>query len=286
MTLSRRGLLLILALPAAVEVLFLLLPLISSARMSLNSFGLLSGLRTGFSLANYSLFIHDSYYVQAWLTTLRLTAEASIGATLLGAATAYLLWTSSPKVRSWMTVLILTPLLVSSVVRAYGWIAVAGPTGIVPAITDALGLGRPPFLFHEAGVMVGFIHVYLPIAVLIILGQLDTIQPSHLRAARNLGANWMQVLAKVVVPLTYPAIPSAILLIFALSTAAYSIPSILGGGRVLTIAQIVYDEQNVTLNWPRAAALGITLSAITVTVMLAYQYILTRVGRRGALVNL
>jgi putative spermidine/putrescine transport system permease protein len=280
-----RTLAVILVLPLAVELFYLVLPVATSTRMSLNTFGRLSGIHYTVDLGNYRHIISDHYYVRVWGNTARIAAESAAITVGLGAFIAYVLWGVGGRYRAYLTAVILTPLLVSGVVRAYGWIAMTGPTGSLADLTQSIGLGRINLLFHEPAVIIAFIHVFLPFAVLMVLAQLDTIQPSILQAAANLGANAIQVGLRIIMPTIYPVLVSAFLLIFALAMASYAVPAILGGGRVLTIAQVILLEQNASLNWPRAAALGVSLTAFTIVVMLAYQVLLRRLGRRPAVVE-
>jgi putative spermidine/putrescine transport system permease protein len=117
------------------------------------------------------------------------------------------------------------------------------------------------------------------------LTRLDAIPPNVVRAAANLGANPIVIAVRILLPQIFPAMLSAFLLIFALAMASYAIPAILGGGRVLTIAQVIFGEMNGTLNWPLAAALGVSLTGVTIVVMLVYQFLATRLGQRPTVVE-
>jgi putative spermidine/putrescine transport system permease protein len=74
----------------------------------------------------------------------------------------------------------------------------------------------------------------------------------------------------------WPAVWTAFVLIFTLSAAAYDVPTILGGGRVLTISQIIFEEQTVVYNQQVASALSVTL-VILVLVCLALSQGLTMI---------
>jgi putative spermidine/putrescine transport system permease protein len=261
-----------------VYVAFLLVPIETSLRLSLKGFGRLTGIQDTFTLSHYHLIVSEPYYLRVWVNTIRISGESAALTVVAGLLTAYFLWWVGGRLRAYLTAAILAPLLVSGVVRAYGWIAVTGPTGVLPDVTSGLGLGRVSIMFNEASVLIALVNVFLPYVVIMLLVQLDGIQPSVLHAAANLGANWLQVVQRILLPLSYRTLASGFLLVFALSTASYSIPLVLGGGRVLTVAQVIVSEQDATFNWPRAAALGLALMIMTTAVMLAYQLLS---GRRG-----
>jgi putative spermidine/putrescine transport system permease protein len=268
----------VLALPLLVYALFLVVPMVANARLSLKGFGRFTGIQENWTLEHYQLIVSEPYYIKVWLNTLRVSGETAVVTVVSGVVIAYFLWRVGGWLRAYLTAAIIAPLLVSGVVRAYGWIAVTGPTGALPDITEAIGLGRRSILFNEASVVIGLVNVFLPYVVITMLVDLDGIRPSVLRAAANLGANWLQVAYRVVLPITYRSVVSGTLLVFALATEAYSIPRVLGGGRVLTVPIVIVSEQNALFNWPRAATLGIALLLVTMAVMVVYQLL---AGTRG-----
>lgn len=278
MRLGRRTALLVAILPLATFVIYLVLPLITSARMSLNQFSRFTGIRPDVDPAQYREILANEFYRQVWFNTLRITVEAAAFTVLAGALAAYGIWRCGPRLRGYLTALVLAPLLVSGVVRAYGWVAMGGPRGPWESVTSLVGLDGLRILFNEASVIIGFVNVFVAFVVILVLVRLDSVAPSVIRAAQDLGARNLSVIRRVLLPIAYPALVSGFLLVFALATAAYSIPVILGGGRVVMVAQLIYTEQVSTFNWPRAAAMGLTLTVLTVLVMLGYQRV---AGRRA-----
>jgi putative spermidine/putrescine transport system permease protein len=285
MRLGRRALIAILIAPLGIEVLYLLLPFAVTFRESLFTFGRISGIHYTTSWLNYDVIVHDPFYVRVWINTLRVSSESAALTVIAAALVSWVLWNVGGRYRAYLTVVILTPLLVSGIVRAYGWIAMIGPDSVFDRASQRLGFGPLTWLYHEPAVLVGFVHVFLPFGVLMVLTRLDAIPPNVVRAAANLGANQVQIAVRVLLPQIYPVMVSAFLLIFALSMASYAVPAILGGGRVLTISQVIFSEMTGTLNWARGAALGVLLSVLTIIVMLVYQGLAARFGHRPAVVE-
>ena len=279
MTMGRKTMLGLLALPLLVYLLFLVLPLFSMGQLSLRGYQQSTGIQNNVTLEQYRSIAGQAYYLNAWLETVRVCSLATLIAVALGAVVAYFLWKLGGRPRAYLTAILLAPLLVSGVVRAYGWIAVMGPNGMLASTGDMLGLGKPAIMFNEAAVIIGLVNVFLPYVVIMTLVCLDGISASVLKAAANLGASSWQIVWRVLLPLAYRTLVSAFLLVFALASASYSIPAVLGGGKTLTISQVIYIEQSGTLNWPRAAALGLALAVLTLVVMIAYQFLAGRLGR-------
>src|SRR3546814_16964841 len=97
--------------------------------MSFNDFGRSTGIVETSNANQYREILGNEFYRQIWLSTLRLTVQAAALTVGIGAVVAYGMWRSGPRLRGILPAVILAPLLVSGVARAYGWIAVAGPTG-------------------------------------------------------------------------------------------------------------------------------------------------------------
>lgn len=278
MRLSRRMFAALIAVPIAVYFMYLAMPLASSVRMSFNDYSRTTGIQPAWSFTDYLDVVTDRFYISAWLSTVEIAAVSALITTVLGSLTALGIWRARPRFRAYLTMIVIAPLMVSGVARAYGWVAAAGPTGLLPELTDALGLGRQSFLFDRTAVLIGFVHIFMPFVVLVVLARLDSIKPNLLRAAQNLGAGPVRVISKVVLPLAWPAMISGFLLAFALATGSYAIPAVLGGGRVRTVTQQIVQEQIATFDWPRAATLGVLLSLLTLVGMLASQRL---AGGRG-----
>lgn len=271
MKLSRSMFFALVSVPAGIYFLFLVMPLLSSVRMSFNEYTRTTGILRAWTPADYVEVVTDRFYISAWLSTMELAAVSALITTVVGTATALGIWRASARTRAYLTVIVIAPLMVSGVARAYGWIAAAGPTGLLPKLTDAVGLGPRSFLFDRSAVLVGFVHVFLPFVVLVVLARLDSIRPNLLRAAGNLGAGPVRVLFTVVLPLAWPAMMAGFLLAFALAAGSYAIPAVLGGGRVRTVTEQIVREQIVSFDWPRAATLGVLLALLTIIGMLASQ---------------
>jgi putative spermidine/putrescine transport system permease protein len=266
-----RALVLLAAAPAAVYVIFLVLPIAGMAQLSREGYGVLTGIDPHTSWRNYLEIVSQPFYVKAWFNTLRLALESAVATVIVGSLVAYFLWGKGGRLRAYLTFIILAPLLVNGIVRAYGWVALVGPAGGLAQLTQAIGL-RPVWLpFAEPAVVLGFVHVFLPFVVILVLAQLDAIPASSIRAARNLGAGWSQVAYRVLIPLSARGIAAGFLLVFALTTASYAIPAILGGGRLLTVAAVIYQEENQTFNIPKAAAVSLMLTVLTAAVMIVYR---------------
>ncbi len=97
-----------------------------------------------------------------------------------------------------------------------------------------------------------------------------------LEAAADLGAKPMTTFFTVTLPMTLPGIIAGSLLVFIPATGEYVIPDLLGGGNVLMIGRILYNEFNANIDWPVASAVAIALLLLLVIPMMLYQHIQAR----------
>ncbi|GLZ07515.1 hypothetical protein Acsp03_49810 [Actinomadura sp. NBRC 104412] len=275
--LRRRTVLLLLAAPLAVYGLLFAGSIAEQIHASLTGTVTLADPDPGWTTGQYQLALTDGGFTGIWATTLWLSLVAAVLATALGAAVSLTLWRAGGRIRTVMTLIIIAPMLVSSVVRAYGWLTTIGRGGLLSQTATLLGLDAAEIGFGRTAVIIGLVHVLLPYSVLLILGSLDAINPSTTRAAASLGAGPVRTTLRVVVPLSAPGLASSLLVTFSLAAASYSIPTILGGGRVYTIARAIFQESTASFNLPLAAALSVLLIAGCLTTALAAQ----RISRRS-----
>jgi putative spermidine/putrescine transport system permease protein len=273
-TARRTGLLL--ALPAmAVFALLFVAPLFT---LVLNSFRTAQG---GFTLANYVRFLGDPFYRDVLGHTLLIGAVTTLGCLLIGYPFALYLRGRSPRVRNYLSLILLSPLLISMVIRAYGWLVVLGPNGPVAAAFRAVGLEPPTLLYNDVAVVIGMVHVMLAYMVLPLVAALDRIDPTLVPAARGLGASGWSCFWRITVPMSVAGMVAGSLIVFSLTVSSFVTPAILGGPTVKLMPYFVYTEATVNLDWPYAAAIGFILVVVTTALMAGYAALLRK--RAGAL---
>jgi putative spermidine/putrescine transport system permease protein len=201
----------------------------------------------------------QSYYFRISLETLYMAGWTTLFTLLIGYPLAYAMAIMrNGRLRLALSVIIFMPLTVSVVVRAYGWQVLLSQAGPIPAILSKIGL-HPQLLFNLTGVVIASVQVLLPFAVFPIYASLAGIDGSMREASWDLGAGWVVTLRRIIIPLSRPGVAAAAQLTFTLALGNFVIPSMLGGGKVLVIPLVVFEDTGTT-NWPVAAALGLVLT--------------------------
>ena len=160
------------------------------------------------------------------------------------------------------------PLMVSAVIRTFGWVVILGRRGLVNKALDASGLGSLPLLYNENAVIFGLASVSLPFMAMPLMASIERINPATEEAARNLGASWTQMFLRVILPQSLPGLFSGSLLVYSTAVSSIVIPALMGGSRVNVIAKLVFDQLLISFQWPTASAVATVF--VVGTVALSY----------------
>lgn len=253
-----------LLLPALlVNLAVFLLPMGNLALLSFRQANEGGALLEGITLATWAKMFGDIFYAELVRDSV-LIALAITGLTLLCSYPIALFIHRAPdRWKNMLVVMCISPLLVSAVVRTYGWMVILGDGGIIAAFLRWLGMVKAPrMVFNTTGVVVGLTEILMPYMILALIAGFGRLNTSLEEAAASLGARPFTVFRRVVLPLTLPGIMLGCLLAFVLAVSSFITPKLLGGGRVFLLATEIYDQAIVTLNWPVAAALSIVVLVI------------------------
>ena len=229
---------------------------------------------------NYQKFFHP-YYVGVMWTTIKIGLLTTAMCAILGFPVAYFLARAPARWLGVWLFLLVTPLMVSSVIRIFGWLVLLGRRGLVNATLEAAGLGGVDLLHNVPAVVIGLTELLLPFMVLPLMAAIETIPRSVEEAARNLGANSLQLFWRVLLPLSLPGLVSGSLLVYTVAISALVTPALMGGRKVRMLGNLVYDEVLTSMNWPFAATIAVILLVVTAAVMLGYLRTMRGLARRS-----
>lgn len=225
----------------------------------------------GFTLDNFTRLFASEYHLQAALRSLRLGVIQTVITLVIAIPLSYIMARAGSKVRSFLLIVVILPLMTSVVVRTFGWVVLMGPSGLMMQIPGAEFLvgGTQGFLGTEIGVVIAMVQVLLPFAVLSILGVISGIKPQLEEASRTLGAGFWRTLRHVVLPLSVPGIVAGASLVFVLSVSSFITPRFIGGSQIPVFAQTIYVDATTNLDWAFAAAQAVLLFAGVMLVLAA-----------------
>ncbi|MBD8683836.1 ABC transporter permease [Pseudomonas sp. CFBP 13719] len=255
----------------ALFVGLLIVPLGLTLVLSFNLFDYELGVKSdSYTLANYAALLSDGYFYEIFWRTFWISALVTLLCVVIGVPEAYILSRMGTPWRSIFLILILTPLLISVVVRAFGWSLLLGADGLINQAIAALG-GRPlKMLYTPFAVILALVHVMLPFMIIPVWTSLQKLDPAAEQAAQSLGASQAKVMRMVVLPQIMPGVLSGTLIVFGLAASSFAIPGLLGGRRLKMVATVVYDQYLSELNWPMGATIAVALLLANLLIMLSW----------------
>ena len=229
------------------------------------------------TFANY-LELLDAFFLTVLLRTLRLGLLCTLICVLFGYPLAYFLARAERRIALIGLFFLVMPLMVSAVIRTFGWLVILGRNGLVNAALGAFAIAPLPLLYNETAVVIGLANVFVPFMVLPLMASIERISPTLEEAARNLGASWPQTFLRVILPLSRPGLISGCLLVYSAAISAFVVPTLMGGARVRVIGRQIYDQLLISYQWPNASAIAALL--VIATTCLAFAVL--ALMRRGA----
>ncbi|MQX35202.1 ABC transporter permease [Roseospira navarrensis] len=206
---------------------------------------------------------YEQIYVKMFVRTMWISGLVTVLCVALGFPVAYLLATLPMRQSNILMILVLLPFWTSLLVRTTSWIVLLQTEGVLNDIMVWIGIlsdeGRVQMIYNQLGTIIAMTHILLPFMVLPIYSVMKTISPSHMRAARSLGATPPRAFWDVYVPQTLPGIGAGSILVFILSVGYYITPALVGGRTGQLISNFIAYHMQKSLNWGLAAALGALL---------------------------
>lgn len=235
--------------------------------------------------ANYARLL-DPYYVDVLVRTLRIGFVTTLACLAVGFPLAYWLARCSRRVLATGLFLIVMPMMVSTVIRSFGWMVLLGRNGVINAASDAIGLGRWLSIMNtEAAVVIALVQICLPLMVLPTMAAIEKIPISLEEAGTNLGAGAFALFRRVILPLAAPGLASGALLVFVVAISVVVTPALMGGRQNRMLGNEIYDQVITAMNWPFASAIAIVLIVIVLALLalsLAAGRVLSRRSLRPA----
>ncbi len=222
---------------------------------------------------NFTYIFEDDLYFRTYINSVKISSISTILCLLIGYPIAYGIIRSGPVARKLLLFAIILPFWTSFLLRVYAWMGLLADQGTINNLLIWAGLIETPIrlMYSEFAVYVGIVYTYLPFMVLPLYANMEKLDTTLNEAAADLGSRPTNTFLKITLPLTMPGVIAGSLLVFIPATGEYVIPDLLGGGNVLMIGRLLYNEFNQNVDWPTASAVAIVLLFLLVLPMVIYQ---------------
>ncbi|PWT90407.1 MAG: spermidine/putrescine ABC transporter [Acidobacteria bacterium] len=221
-------------------------------------------------LGNYFELIRNPLYFEVLLRSIRIAASVTVIAIGLGFPLAYFLSFHCHKHKTLIYQLVIIPLWVSYLVRAYAWKTILGSTGVLNTLLIYFHVIQQPasfLLYSPFAVILTLIHIYTPFTFLPIYASLEHIPRNLVEASHDLGATPWQTFRRVILPLSMPGLIAGGTFAFVLSLGDFFSPLLIGGPTGIMISNIVYSVFGAAYNWPLGAAISLCMLLLVITLL-------------------
>lgn len=217
------------------------------------------------TLQNYVKFLSDPFYYGILVETFGLGIIVVSICMVIGYPTAYFLARTRSRWRGALIFLVVSPLLISVVIRNLGWLPVLGSSGLVNWALISTGVLASPvqLINNYTGVVIGLVHALSPFMILSLMTVIQRIEPEIEEASINLGASPFETFWRVVLPLSRPGLLAGYLLVFTVVLSAFTTPGMMGGNRVLVMSVYISQQIRTVLNYPFGAMAAVVLMMVT-----------------------
>lgn len=173
-----------------------------------------------FTLDNYLRFFNEPIFVNLMAESIFLAFGATIITLCIGYPIAFIISRSKPKTRALLILLVTAPMWINMLLRTR-------------ALQQVLTMIDPDLLGTNLAIMIGMTYNFLPFMILPVYTVLAKIDNSLFESAADLGANKLQTMIKVIIPLSLSGILSGIMMVFLPAATTLVVPKYLGEGRFL-----------------------------------------------------
>jgi spermidine/putrescine transport system permease protein len=194
---------------------------------------------------------------------------------LIGYPLAFYIAQQKPVTRNTMLFLVMIPFWTNFLVRTYAWKFILNNNGLINTILSGLDLPRVALINTPTAVLIGLVYGSLPFMVLPLYASIEKFDYTLVEAGQDLGASYFQVFRRVFLPLTMPGVAAGCILVFIPVVGQYVVPTILGGGKVAMLGNILAQQFGAALNWPFGSAIAVIFMILLMLGILFYFYIET-----------
>jgi len=224
------------------------------------------------NLNNYGQLIHNPVYLDVLLRSMRIAASVTVISLILGFPLAYFLSFHCTRRKELLYQLVIIPLWVSYLVRAYAWKTILGSDGVLNTMLTYSGAVKHPvefLLYSPFAVILTLTHIYTPFAFLPIYASLEHIPRNLVEASHDLGASRLRTFWTVIFPLALPGVLAGATFAFVLSLGDFLAPLLIGGPSGVMISNIVVSLFGAAYDWPLGAAISLSMLLLVVLLLFA-----------------
>ena len=219
-----------------------------------------------FVLTNYVEIFESDVTYSTYLNTFKFAFLGWLFTVIIGFTLAYFLAFHVRTLR-WQIILFLIctiPFWTSNIIRMIAWIPVLGRNGLMNSLLLELGVIGEPLewlLYSDFAVILAFVHLYTLFMLVPIFNSMMRIDKSIIEAAQDMGANSLQILINIIIPLCLPGIAIGTIFVVSLIMGDFITVQAMSGGQSASVG-LAMNNKRALLQYPAAAADAIILLCV------------------------
>ena len=244
----------------------------------------------GFTFSN---FLSMGTYTVVFTRSFKLAAIATIICLLIGYPVSYMMSKEGPQFQKVAMILIMLPMWMNFLLRTYSWMSILENNGLLNNFLQNIGfinlynqfgmrfiedftpIAYFQMLNTQGAVILGMVYNYLPFMIMPIYSVIVKLDGSLIQAARDLGANGLQVFYRVILPLSLPGVISGITMVFVPSVSTFAISKMLGGGTEILLGDLIEQQ---FLGGAYNPHLGAAISLVMMVIVVVCMVVMNRFG--------
>ena len=238
----------------------------------------------GFTLAN---FARMGTYAVVFGRSFKLAIIATVICLAVGYPVSYMMSKEGPRFQRLAMVLIMLPMWMNFLLRTYSWMAILENNGLLNQFFQSTGiinlwnrifgtnLSFFPMMNTQGAVVLGMVYNYLPFMILPIYSVIIKMDASLQEAARDLGADNLNVFRRVILPLSLPGVLSGITMVFVPSVSTFAISTMLGGGTRILLGDLIEQQ---FLGGAYNPQLGSAIALVMMVIVVLCMWVMNRFG--------
>lgn len=211
-----------------------------------------------FTLDNITAIV-SAGHAKALRVSLLLSLVSTLVCFLLAYPLAMILAGVQVKRHNFIILVFILPMWMNFLLRTLAWQTLLEKNGVINHVLSFLHLPALRIINTPAAIILGMVYNFLPFMVLPLYNALSKIDTNVINAARDLGANHVYTFIRIILPLSIPGIISGITMVFIPALTTFVISSLLGGGKLLLIGDVIEQEFTRTSNWHLGSGLSMIL---------------------------
>ncbi|MDW6025765.1 ABC transporter permease [Mesorhizobium sp. BAC0120] len=218
-----------------------------------------------YSFDNYLTFFRSPIHIEIFILTIVYSSVVTVLCFVIAYPLAYYLAkVARSNVVPTLFLLLLIPLWVSEVLRAFAWFIILALKGPLNFMLMGIGIIDQPIRWMTGfrSVVIGLVYTYVLFMLFPVYNAIQSLDTNQIEAAEDLGSPWWRTHWRVILPHAKPGIASGAVMVFMLSAGSILVPTLLASTNSRWFTEIIQQWMFEAQDWNTGSAYAFLLLLI------------------------